>query len=239
MKKITGIIFALFIFILFAVKESHANGTPGIIGEVILLEGKAELFSFISGERFTIDEGTKIQIGQTIRTSENTLLKIVLSDTTSLSLRESTSLAFYYLRNNNNDPPTRLKMEFGKLSIIQKKKYPNKTLELITPSAEISVVTAEFSVIAAETECLVLVHSGRVGLASSSISIKEAYIGTKGEEIQIKQNRAPSPPIIVPKNQWDSWLEQFIVTDRFRLIVRKNKDREIIDWIMRERNADD
>ena len=233
MAKITGIIFALFIFIFFSVKELYADGSSGIIGEVILLEGKAELFSFISGERFTIDEGTKIHIGQTIRTGENALLNIVLSDTTSLSLRESTSMAFYYLRNNNNDPPTRLKMEFGKIRITQKKKYPNKTLELITPSAEVSVVTADFSVIAAETECLVL------GLASSNISVKEAYIGTKGEEIQIKQNHAPSPPVIVPKNQWDLWLGQFVVTDRFRLIVRKNKEREIIDWIIRGRNEDD
>ena len=198
---------------------------------MVLFEGKALLSSFISGERFPLDEATRIRIGQKITTGPNTIIEIALDDGTMLSIRESTSISFYYLRKEKTNPPTKLKLDFGKIRIKQKKNFTDKTLEIITPASEISVVMADFSLISVDNYALVLVHRGRVGLASTNPKVREAYVGTNGEEILVPRD---GPPLLLGKVAWtgrERWLSGYLVVDRYRRIVRKSDGGEVIDRI--------
>jgi ferric-dicitrate binding protein FerR (iron transport regulator) len=231
---------SLVIVILAALASASAQDMDrsNTIGVVTLFEGTAELSSFVSGERFTIDEGSEIRPGYRIVTGAATILDIRLKDGTRRCLGESTSLSVYYLRQTRKDPPTTLRMDYGKIRIIQKQHYRDKNLELTTPTSQLSVVSADFSVIAAEEETLVLVSRGRVGMASSDPAVREAFIGTDGEEILIKKEEPPSPAIVVPPKRHGAWLRQYQVVDRNRRIARANRELEIIDWIMRRRTHD-
>ena len=201
------------------------------VGTVILLEGKADLSSFVSGERFSIDESTGILIGHKIRTDKKTLLDIALNDGSMISLKESTAVYFYYLKTGRNDPPSKFKMDFGKIRMNQDKTFPEKNLEIITPAAVVSVVMADFSLVAADYATLVLVHRGRVGLASSSPRVKEAYVGTEGEEVLVPRD---GPPILlgkVRKKFREKWISDHLVVDKFRRIVRKDDRGDVINRI--------
>lgn len=228
------IIFILFIYLSIPCEIARGEGgVPCSIGEIVLLEGTAELSSFITGERYSIDEHKKIIPGHKIRTGENTVVDIILNDGTPVYLKEETSLYLYYLKQKESDPPTKLKMDFGKARISQELSYKNKNLELITPCAVISVVMAEFSVIVSEKETRILVHKGRVGITSTNMSVNNAYVGTKNEMVSIMCDAPPSEPVIVKEKQ-NAWLDSFIVTDKFRRIKRRDETREILDWIKRK-----
>ena len=204
------------------------------IGEILLLEGDVELSSVVSGERFSIDEHKRLKPGQKIRTRADTILDLVLDDGTRVAMRESTSLSFLYLKRKKTDPWTQMTIDFGKVRIIQKKRFINKTLELVTPTAVISVVMGDFSVIASENETRVLVHEGRVGIISKNTSIKKAFVGTRSEEITIMRDSPPSDPVLVKESCMDEWFDDFQVVDKYRRIARKDRSRELLDWIKRE-----
>src|SRR4030042_1790026 len=98
-----------------------------------------------------------------------------MKDGTRILMKEETSLYFFSLRMNEIDPPSKLKIDYGKIRITQKKRFDTKTLELITPTAIVSVVMADFSLIASEDETLILVYEGRAGLENVNTEIRQAF----------------------------------------------------------------
>lgn len=227
----------LFFSVLLLTGLLRAEGpVPGSIGEIVLLEGEAELSSFITGERFSIDEHKKVVPGHKIRTDKDTLLDLVLDDGTPVYLKEETSFYLYYLRKKETDPPTKFKIDFGKVRISQGMRYNSKNLEIITPCAVISVVMADFSVIVSENETRILVHKGRVGMESTNMSVKSAYVGTRNEMVSIMCDSPPLEPVIIKRNH-KSWLDSFVVTDKFRRIRRKDETQEVLDWVKRKQGA--
>jgi ferric-dicitrate binding protein FerR (iron transport regulator) len=133
------------------------------------------------------------------------------------------------------DPPTKLKLAYGKIRVTPKKVFYDRSMILTTQTAAISIVDAKFAVVASEYETKVLAYSSKVGVANINPALKRAFVIIEGEEVSIRKNASPSMPLHVPSGAIRFWLENHSVTDDFKYIRKTTREEGFIDWLLRKR----
>ncbi len=230
-ERTIRLIFPLFIFIFFSVLKLSAYE----IGKIIQSEGKIERSSITTGKRYPVKIGGSVRYGQRIRVGKDSLLEILLSNGTSLFIRENSLVYLFNIRMKKKDPPTKLKLAHGKITVTPKRLFTDRSLILTTQTAAISVVDAKFSVVASEYETKVLAYNSKVGVANINPAIKKAFVIIEGEEVSIRKNAPPSLPINVPSGMIRFWLENHNITTDFKYITKNTREEGIIDWLLRKR----
>lgn len=205
------------------------------IGKIIQLEGEIEKSSLTTGKRYPAKIGGSVMYGQRVKIGNDSLLEILLSNGTSLLIRENSLVFFFNIRMKKKDPPTKLKLSYGKISVTPKKIFTDRSLILTTQTAAISVVDAKFSVVASEYETKVLAYNSKIGIANINPAIKKAFVIIGGEEVSIRKNTSPSLPVNVPSGAIRFWLENHSVTSDFKYITKTVKEEGFIDWLLRKR----
>jgi len=205
------------------------------MARVIQISGNAENSSIATGKRFNLKNGYIIETGSKIRTGLRSKVEVLLFDGTSIMIREMSSISFYSLRAKKTDPPTKLKVDYGKITVTPKKTFNDRTMILTTPTAIISIVNAKFSIIVSNYETKALAYNSRVGVANINPSIKQAYVFRSGEEVCIWQDEPPTYPVKVPSRIFNLWFDFYDITDNHTIIVRRNREEGIIDWLIRKR----
>jgi hypothetical protein len=205
------------------------------IGKIIQIEGTIERSSITTGKRYPVKIGGSVRYGQRIKVGKGSLLEILLSNGTSLFIRENSLVYLFNLRMKKNDPPTKLKLAYGKIRVTPKRIFYDRSMILTTQTAAISIVDAKFAVVASEYETKVLAYSSKVGVANINPAIKRAFVIIEGEEVSIRKNASPSLPLNVPSGAIRFWLENHSVTSDFKYIRKTTREEGFIDWLLRKR----
>lgn len=208
---------------------------PNDIGKVIQLEGIVERSSITSGNRYPIKIGDTVRYAQRIKVGPESLLEILFNNGTSIYIKENSLVYLFNLRVIEKDPPTKLKLAYGKIKVTPKRIFNNRSLILTTQTAVISVVDARFSAVAGEYETKVLAYSSKVGVANINPHIKRAFVITEGEEVSIRKNAPPSLPRSVPSVIVKFWFDYYNVTSDYKYIIKTEKEEGFIDWLLRKR----
>ncbi len=206
------------------------------VGKIIQLYGYVERSSIAAGERYKTELGTAVKFGQRLKIGKDSYAEVLLNNGTSIYIKEISSLNFFQVRMKKKDPPTKIKLNYGKIKVTSKKIFNDRSLILTTPTAVLSVADANFSVIAGEFETRVLVYTGKVGAANINPGLRKAFVVFNGEEISIRKNAPPSIPISVPESAKKFWFDYYHITGDKRFIVKTPRNEGIIDWILRKRD---
>lgn len=209
---------------------------PDEVGTVIQLGGAVERSSIITGKRFSIKIGSKINYAQRVRLGHDSFIEILLDNGTGIYVRGQAEILIYSIRIKAEDAPTKLKLLYGKSRIVPKSKFNDRSLILTTPTAVITVVDSSFSVIASEYETKVISLSSKVGIANINPGLKKAYVLEEGEETSVKSDIPPLLPRGVPGNILKFWLDYYTISPDRKYIIRLEQDEGIIDWILRKRD---
>ncbi len=205
------------------------------IGKIIQSEGDIERSSITTGRRYPSKIGDSVRYGQRIRVGKDSQLEILLSNGTSLFVLENSLLYLFNIRMKKNDPPTKLKLSYGKIKVTPKRIFYDRSLILTTQTAAISVVDARFAVVASEYETKVVVYSSKAGIANINPLIKKAFVIIEGEEVSIRKNASPSIPVSIPSGSIRFWLENHDITADLKYITTTIREEGIIDWLLRKR----
>jgi len=206
------------------------------LGKIIQFVGDVDITSLSTGKRFIPDIGTTIQRDYRIRTGKKSFVEILLNNGTKIFIKEITVLNVSNLRMKASDPPTRLKMLTGKIRIIVKKIFKERTLILKTPTTVAGVRGTDFGVIASKYETKVVVFTGKVEVANSNKDIIKSYILRDREEVTVKENEPPMQPRVVPADILDSWFDFYEIDEKNQIIIRSDKDESFIDKFLRKRD---
>jgi hypothetical protein len=205
------------------------------LGKIINIIGDVDVTSLTTGSRFTPQVGMIIQRDHKIRTGKKSFVEILLNNGTKIYLKEISVLNISSVRLSDMDQPTRLKMLTGKIRIIVKKVFKDRTLILKTPTTVAGVRGTDFGAIASKHETKVVVFTGRVEVANASKDIIKSYILNDREEVSVKENKPPTKPTVVPSEVLGSWFDLYEIDERNKIIIRREKDGGIIDKILRKR----
>jgi hypothetical protein len=230
-ERTIRLIFSLLIIIFTSSQKLSAYE----IGRVIQIEGEIERSSITTGKRYPVKIGVSVRYGQRIKVGKDSFLEILLSNGTSLFIKENSLVFLFNLRMKKKDPPTKLKLAYGKIRVTPKRLFNDRSLILTTQTAAISIVDAKFSVVASEYETKVLAYNSKVGVANINPAIKKAFVIIKGEEVSIRKNVPPSMPLNVPSGSITFWLENHTVTSDFKYITKTTREEGFIDWLLRKR----
>jgi ferric-dicitrate binding protein FerR (iron transport regulator) len=220
------------VFIFLLCTESFAQES---LGKIIQFVGDVDITSLSTGKRFTPDIGTTIQRDYRIRTGKKSFVEILLNNGTKIFIKEITVLNVSNLRMKSSDPPTRLKMLTGKIRIIIKKIFRERTLILKTPTTVAGVRGTDFGAIASKYETKVVVFAGKVEVANINKDIIKSYILRDREEVTVKENEPPMRPRVVPADILDSWFDFYEIDEKNQIIIRSDKDESFIDKFLRKR----
>ncbi|MCP4131522.1 MAG: FecR domain-containing protein [bacterium] len=235
-KQIYLYILLIFFLILAAAPGAFSKKVKSNnIGEVIQLYGHVERSSLATGKRFDIEIGSIIKKAQKIKTGKDSITEVLLNDGTSVLIKEWSSVNIIDIRGKKEDPPTKIKIDYGKVTILPKKTYDDRTLVLTTPTAIISNVIAKFSVIASENETRILVFSNKIGVASSNPALRKAYVIVGKQEGYIRKDKEPEKPVFLPGSVIRDWFEYYEIVNKHRYIIKKYREEGIVDWVLRKR----
>ena len=204
------------------------------LGKIIHLIGDVDVTSLSTGSRFTPQIGTMVQRDHKIRTGKKSFVEILLRNGTKIFLKEISVLNISSIRLSEADKPTRLKMLTGKIRVMAKKIFTDRTLILKTPTAVAGIRGTDFGAIASKYETKVVVFNGTVEVANSSKDVIKSYVLTDREEVSVKENRPPTKPRVVPSEILRSWFDLYEIDERNKIIIRREKDGGIIDRILRK-----
>ena len=117
------------------------------------------------------------------------------------------------------------------------KKLRGRNLILKTNIAIIGVgdIQTDFAIITTDYQTKLAVFEGQVDIASSNRKLLKSYNVKSNEEVSIKQNTAPSEPIVLPQDILDSWLDYYYVVDKKKIMIKNKEETSIIDYILRKR----
>jgi FecR-like protein len=205
------------------------------IGKIIQKTGKVERSSIATGERFKIKNGTIISNGESLKTEESGFVEVLLNDGSTIIIKGNSLIYFISLRLHKHDPPTRIKVDYGKIMVTVKWNFNDRSFILTTPSSIISAVYSRFSIIVSSFETLLLVYTNKIGIANSKPIFKKAYILIRGEEISVKKDRLPDDPVRLPDEFLSTWFDLYSVSNDKMNIIRDRLERGIVDWILRKR----
>ncbi len=228
--KIKLLIMIYFVFFIFQNK-----GFSDLIGRVIQLSGTIERSSITTGQRYNTDIGSQVDFGQRIKLQNDSYIEILYENGTSILISDESEVLLYSIRMKVDDAPTKIKLLYGKIKVIPRQVFNDRSLILTTPTAIISIVDATFSAIASENETKIVSFSSKVGIASINPGIKKAYIIFEGEEISVKKNIPPSSPVGITDTVIKFWMDNYIISSDHKYILKINQEEGFIDWILRKR----
>ena len=152
---------------------------------------------------------SKVQVGDTIISGNDSRAKIVMSDRNILNISPNTKMKIEKYTNSPGDKNVNLNLLEGKVRSKVEQKYDNKNskFEVRTATAVAGVRGTEFvtsySPITKVTEVITL--KGQVSFqaisATGTSPQTEPVVIEKGEKSQAKENEVPAPPVKVPEKE--------------------------------------
>jgi len=232
MKKFIYI--AVLICIFFPYSNINARTS---IGKIIQLTGDIDLTDVTTGYRVLAKTGTNINTKQRIRTGQKSYAEILLKDNTKIFLYELSVLQINNIRNERRDPPTEIKFHLGKIRINIDKNFEGRNLILKTNTAILGVrnIHPDFMLITTDYQTKLAVLEGQIDIASINPEIQRSYMVRTNEEINVRQNYAPSKPVAIPQEILDTWLEDYYIVDKKHILKREKQKISIFDYILRKR----
>ena len=214
MKILIYILFPFF----FLVASSAVYGKT--IGKVTLSIGEVSSRNY-EGASLKIAKNTPVIEGQLIILGRGAGVELNLNDGTFIWIYGPARLTVESCRVEEEDPPTRVRVTYGKIKVASKSVDNTLSLQIITPSAEISAVMSELYSVVSRNETAVAVYKYKAAVASSKQEIKEAYIVYPGEESRVFTGRPPAPPVSLSSDELDQWLDSITLSPDKREILLK------------------
>jgi hypothetical protein len=206
------------------------------LGSVASFSGDVDITIISSGKKFVPETGTPITDDYKIRTGNRSFVELTLNDGSKVSIKEVTVLNISNLKQNEQDPPTKIRMLTGKLRITVKKLFKSDSLLVRTPTAIAGVRGTEFGIIATNSETRIIVFDGEVETANSDSAIIKSFMVREGEEVSILKDSPPTEPRLVPHEIRQSWFDYYSIDETNRIIIRTKKEQGIIDKLIRKKN---
>lgn len=230
---------AIFIFtsavVLLSAAKPEICFSADEVGRVVRLSGISDASSG-SGAAVNLSVASPVSAGQSIICHDESTVDIILIDGSMLKIFGPSNVRIDSCRKNVNDPPTSIRIFYGKIKISSKCVDNSMSLQVTTPSAEISAVMAEIAIVASYSETYIALYKYKAAVASSDKKITKAFILYPGEEIKVKLGKTPAEPESISKSGLAWWLEKYHLSDKHQKIRGYNLEEGPADWIIRRRD---
>lgn len=193
------------------------------IGKVNLSIGEVSSRNH-QGAAVGIAKNSAITEGQLIIAEKGSGVELKLKDGTFVWIYGPSRIIIESCRVDEEDPPTILRVTYGKLKVASKSVDNTLSLQIFTSSAEISAVMAELYLAASRNETAVAVYRYKAAVASSEKKIQEAYIVYPGEECRVAVGRPPAPPLSLSSDELEDWLNNIALSADKRQIILKDDE---------------
>jgi hypothetical protein len=205
------------------------------LGKLIQIVGDVDITSLTTGKKMIPEIGDYVESDHKIRTGNKSYVEILLNEGTTLMMKEISVLNIAMVKMREADPPSRIRLLTGKLRIILKSVYDETSMVVKTHTAIAGVRGTDFGIIAAQNETKIVVFEGRVEVGSENKEVIKTYVIGEKEEITVRKNLAPMPPVTVPNEMLRLWFDNYDVDERSGLIIQKQKEEGLIDKILRKK----
>lgn len=159
------------------------------------------------GQPLAVKVGTKINVGDTVVTGEDSRAKIVMSDRNVINISPNTKLVIEEYTNDGRTKNVKLSLLSGKIRNNVEQKYDAKTnkFEVRTPTAVAGVRGTQFitsyDIKSKQTEVITLFGQVELRTINAGLVSKLSVNIAKGEVSRAEAAAAvPKPPEKVPKN---------------------------------------
>lgn len=176
-------------------------------GVFMVVKGKVRIENAQASTEAKVN--SKIQVGDTVVTENDSRAKIVMSDRNIINVSPNTKLKIEKYTNTESDKNVNLNLIEGKVRNDVEQKYDNKNskFEVRTATAVAGVRGTQFITSYDKTTKTteVVTLRGKVTFQSTTIGGKESsvqpVIVDKGERSQVNEDSQPAPPVKIPEKE--------------------------------------
>lgn len=214
------------IIIIISLQSLQANEA----GRLLSVNGLAERTSILSGEIRPCKSGAKLFFYERIKTSKNSSANLLLHDGILLVLKPDSSIILFSIKKSNTEPPSKIKLEYGKSIISSIERYKGIAAVLSTPTSEIDIISSEFAILASSSETRLYITKGSVQI--SGVFSQSRRVIKKNETALINRTGLIEKKFCHHHEKFVSWISRYSLNKiKTRLIINRTR-RKTADWIL-------
>ena len=206
------------------------------IGRILSVRGKVQRNSITNGQLLPCTNGTILSPNNRIRTYSASYTQVLLNNGLIIILNPDSRLIIFTVKNNDNESPSKIKLEYGKALFSSRPRYRGISAFLSTPTSDVEITTGDFGIIACTSATRIFIAKGYL-IVKSVLSSLMVPVRLEKNETAIIQNTGS----ILKKTSGthmtiQSWLNTFLINNEKTNVIINSRPNKFIDLILRETN---